>query len=384
MTNTMMNDKIKGLEGIKINEAKREEERQAIFRFRYKVHIEELNRQIPGVDHVREQIRDGFDDWGHLVYAEIDGRIVGTVRLNIGGLAEFPNELARVFRLPHFEQFNPGARNFFLGTKLMVDPEYRKTLVSFRLMLRGYEVMRENRVQFSFSGCNPYLIPMYEQLGYRTMGTGFQDPGYGLVVPIVLLPEDVGHLAAVRSPFLRLARKKENSLAAKTWFSDNFSADRYQVSATTSEQDRWNYVARLTGSPLAKIPLLSGLSDQEAKKFLRISTPFGCGEGQQFIRRGDVCNELNLLLKGAMVCKTLAGRTEHIRPGDIIGDIGLLEQKHHQIDAYAVSDCELLAISRTPFEKLRRTLPGLASKLGLEQSGEEVEDNEKQYRTALG
>lgn len=383
MNNRMAKLVQQDLNRVKVVDASSEEERQAIYQFRYKVHVQELNRKIPGVDHLRKRISDSFDSWGKLVYAELDGRIIGTVRVNVGKTSDFPRELADVFHLDKFQQFEPAAKNLFLGTKLMVDPEYRKTLLPFRLMARGYEIMRENKVQFSFSGCNPYLIPMYEQLGYRTMGTGFQDPGYGLVIPIVLLPEDVEHLAAVRSPFLRMARKMSNSTSSREWFFHNYPRQNFLVNLLTTEQERWEYVAARMGEPLTAIHLLSNLNKEEAGRFLQIATAFGCGQRQQFIRRGDVCNELNILIKGEMDVSE-DGRVFRAGPGSIVGAVGLLGQAHHEVDAVTVSECELLAVSRAPFEKLWRLMPSLYGKLNLKTNYKEVSSDEKEYRAVIG
>lgn len=358
---------------IELIEAHSQKEKQAIYRLRYQVQVEEMGRMIPGANHLRKTITDELDDWSYLLYAEQNGRIVCTVRLTIGLAEDFPNDLTQIFQLKRFQEFAPSSPNLCLGTKLMVVSEFRSTPVMFRLMAMSYKIARNNNVQFSFGGCNPYLIPMYEQLGYRSFTAGFQDPGYGFVVPQVILLEDLQHLIALGSPFLRIARKYPNSSAAREWLQVNVpEVFAVPVSVVTDAQDKWGYVTRRVGNLSDIAPILHRLTMEESRQFLQIAAPFECNKGQEFIRTGDVCNELNLLIAGEMRVSDDAGRSWLAGPGDAVGALGLFDQTHHKVDATAVSDCEILAISRFAFEKLLRSQPDLAEKLcfGSRQTGE--------------
>ncbi|HWR06936.1 cyclic nucleotide-binding domain-containing protein [Sporomusa sp.] len=356
-------------ENIKILDAYTEEEKQAIYHFRYQIHIKEMNRIIPSTDHFRKVIIDELDSWSQLAYAKLsDGRIIGTVRATFGKASDFPTELARTFQLNRFQNFNPNSKNICFGTKMMVDPLYRKTPVFFRLLARCYEFLREHNIQFNLSGCNPYLLPMYEQLGYQSFAAGFQDPGYGFVVPILLMPEDIEHLIAIRSPYLRIAKKYTNSTAARDWYLTNFpEASRFPVNLFTSDQARWDFVTQHVGDPLSGLDVLVNLNEAEAKGLLRIATPVECRQDSEFIRQGDVCNELNLLIAGKMRITDQTGYVHYAKAGNAFGTVGLFAQTHHQFDATAVTDCEILTISRFSFEKLQRSWPEIGTKLRLNQ-----------------
>ncbi len=351
-------------EQINIADARTEKEKQAIYRFRYHGQIEEMKRSIPYADHRRRRIVDMLDAWSYLAYAELEGSIIGTIRITIGKIGDFPSELIKVLQMDRFRGFDSSCENVGLVTKLFVESRYRKTPISYRLMARGYEILRTHNVQFVFSGCNAYLIPMYEQLGFRQIGPGFQDPGYGFVVPILFLSEDIDHLSAVHSPFLRIVRKMGNSAKAREWLLVNFSeAASFPVGLLINEQERWEYVTTHIGDPVLALPILQKLNHNEARKFLHTGTTFQCGMGQDFIRRGDVCNELNFLIAGEMKVTGARSRSWRAVSGDIVGSVGLLGQTHHKIDATAVADCHILAISRFSFEKLLRAQPDLAEKL---------------------
>lgn len=358
-------------EHVQIKDAVTEQERQAIYQFRYTVQVEEMKRCIPGADHVKKCISEEMDSWSHLAYAELNGQIVGTARAVIGSAKDFPADLVQIFQLKRYQEFDPTRKTICFATKLMVDPRLRKTPLSFRLMAKVYELSRQHNVQFSFSGSNPYLIPMYEQLGYRQIAPGFQDPGYGFIVPTLLLTEDIDHLKAVKSPYLRLARKLTNSPAAKQWLASNLpEAFRYPVGILTSRQDHWNTIKQLVGDPVANLKVLRDLTDEEAGQLLKIGTLIECSREHYFIRRGDVCNEVNILLAGQM--NALDGQALPIKPGDICGDIGILDQTHHHNDVIAAEHSVILVLSRTPFEKLCRSFPEIPGKLHFINQNREV------------
>jgi hypothetical protein len=360
---------VSNCEGAKVFEAYTEEEREAIYHFRYQVHVSEMGRNLPGIDHFRQRITDDLDAWSDLGYAALEnGRIVGTVRVTSGMASNFPEDLSRVLQLERFQQFNPNNKMLCVGTKTMVDPLFHGTPVFYKLMAKGYEYYRKHNIQFNLGGCNPYLLPMYEQLGYRRFTSGFQDQGYGFIVPILFMPEDIEHLTAIRSPYLRIARKYPNSPAARDWYLTNFpEASRYPVNLFTSEQARWDFVTQHVGDPLSGLDVLVNLNEAEAKGLLRIATPVECRQDSEFIRQGDVCNELNLLIAGKMRITDQTGYVHYAKAGNAFGTVGLFAQTHHQFDATAVTDCEILTISRFSFEKLQRSWPEIGTKLRLNQ-----------------
>jgi GNAT superfamily N-acetyltransferase len=357
---------------VKIIDAHTEKERQAIYRFRYQIQIEEMKRHIPNADHKRKRIFDQLDPWSCLAYAEANGRIVGTVRAVIGRPDEFPGELAEVFQLNCYREFAPSKRNICFATKLMVDPQFRKTPLSYRLMSKAYEFARMHNAQFSFSGSNPYLIPMYEQLGYRQIAPGFQDPGYGFIVPTLLLTEDIDYLKSVHSPYLRIARKLPNSPAAKQWLHDNIPGIfKYPVGLLTSEQAKKDYIENLIGYSPTKLSIFHNLSEAENLQLFHISTIVECESKHEYIRKGDICNELNVLIAGEMIIIDNLGGVYKATPGDILGDAGHMEQTHHQVDAVATDHSVILVLSRFQIEKLLRSQPGLSNKLNLELKNKE-------------
>ena len=67
-------------------------EREAIYRFRYRIYVEELHRELGGVDHEKRMVTDAEDDkaYSHHFYAGSIDDIEGSVRLRVWAPGEMP------------------------------------------------------------------------------------------------------------------------------------------------------------------------------------------------------------------------------------------------------------------------------------------------------
>ncbi len=63
---------------------------ERIYRFRYAVHVDELGKGGPAIDHARRRMYEPADDRATHFYAEEDGRIVGCARVNAGADGRCP------------------------------------------------------------------------------------------------------------------------------------------------------------------------------------------------------------------------------------------------------------------------------------------------------
>jgi GNAT superfamily N-acetyltransferase len=201
--------------------AQTEEERQAIYRFRYRVYVEELGKSPPSADHANKILKEELDDTAVLLYAAEDGEIVGTLRNNFDVPEGLPERLQRVLELKRFGvAFAPGALSY--TSRLMVAAERRHTSVMRRLVQAIYRMTRDRGVRLSFLHAPPSLVPLYEHLGFRRYTHAFKDEVAGQQVPMVIVVRDVEQLAKVRSPFYPIARETPNDPAAREWLFRNF------------------------------------------------------------------------------------------------------------------------------------------------------------------
>lgn len=356
-------------ESIQIGIAVTDAEKEKIFHLRYEIYIEEMKRQPNLANHRSKQLFDEIDHWAILLYAKIGSEYIGTMRVNIGEIDDFPADLSKVLLMDRFRQFcnSSGHPLVAFSSKLMVSQKYRNSAALHLLSAKGYELYCNHHVQFNFGGCNFYLLRLYEQIGCRRFGRSFEDPGYGLLHPFILLVDDLDHLKAVRSPFVRKARKRHglNNFATE-WFLKEFpEAARTTNSQLVTEKELWaiiNNHFKDLGSPGYNIPLLQGLSKEEASLFLhRCGVVVQCHPGDRIITRGLISEELNILLSGKLlVSSNPLHEKSLVVPGQHFGAIGLSGPIIQGVDIEAATPTAIVVIARQYFRKFSVAHPEIA------------------------
>ena len=207
-----------------IRVAQTDDERRAIYEFRYRIYIEEMGKPYSHADHALKQLRDDLDDQATLLYATRNGEITGTLRINWGEDVSAFKAFAQSCALAKFRHFPSASLSFC--SRLMVDPARRSSALAAALSTAAYLKGRDRNTQFNFMHCAPRLLSFFERMGFRQYTQSFRDPEIGSQVPLVLVVEDVEHLRITRSPFLDRALERLNSSYAARWFHNQFSVNR--------------------------------------------------------------------------------------------------------------------------------------------------------------
>lgn len=343
-------------QSIKIGIAETDEEKSEIYRLRYRIYIEEMQRDPISTDHQNKMLFDKMDSWAHLIYAKVGKEYIGTMRINMGTIDQFPQDMIKVLSLDKVRNFFNGRENQLIGssTKLMVSQQYRNSAALHLLTAKGYELYCNHHVRFNFGGCNFYLLRLYELMGCRRFGKNFVDPGYGILTPIVWIIDDVDHLKAVRSPFLRIARKyKEFNNSSAEWFLKEFPEVSQMInSQLVTEKQLWEFYCSRLEVPQKAISALRGLAPIEASDFLyRCGVVVKCHEGDQILTRGMASEALYILLAGQLAVVDQLGARKVVQNGEHFGANGLFGVAIQQSDVEATSYAEIVVISRQYFKK---------------------------------
>lgn len=351
---------------IKIGVASSKAEKECIYQLRYQVYVEEMGKEPPtSVNHEKKEIVDDLDDWSILLYAKAGSELIGTLRVTMGTIDCFSPVLQKLFFMKQFaKNFIGGDQRQALSTKMAVIPEYRCSQTAYLLLSKGYEIYRDEQLQFIFGGCSPSLLPLYERLGFQRLPHNFVDPGYGLIIPLILISEDIEHLRLVKSPLLRIARKRFNNLEASKWFSQEFPHTAKVVNSQLISKDAlWEYVGNRLGQyPLLAIQQLKGLSEEQAKDVLHMGTIFHCAPGDYIVNRGEIAREWYILLSGRVKVRSGVLISERV-PGESFGKPGLIAPQVQVEDIYAITQLEVMVISQQSFEKMRRFHADIAAKV---------------------
>lgn len=355
---------------IKIGIAVSPEEKKEIYHFRYKTYIQEMCKQIDNVDHINKLLYDDLDEWAFLLYAKIHSEIIATIRINIGTLADYPKKLVKFLSLDTF--LNSNAKNYnrkiTYAAKLMVSPSHRSSPALYLLIAKCYEFSCSNGIEFGFSACNPHLLRLYEQIGWHRYSKNFFDPGYGLLIPIVMLGADIEHFRTIRSPLFRIARKRKDvNTEELEWFYEKYIRNYLMInSQLITEEGLWSILCKnLNCPPTESITLLRELTEAEAKKFLHsCGSLISCDTGDIITTQGDISYSYNVLISGKLKSLTFHHPiTEYTLPGQHFGVNGLTEHNKNIESIVAVTSTHILVLSGMAFPRFFHSQPDIAHKV---------------------
>jgi predicted GNAT family N-acyltransferase len=333
------------------------EEKQKNYRFRYQVYVEEMCKKPKAANHVDRTLTDSLDETGILLYATYEDEIIATLRRNFLDTTDLPGTIPQKLSIADF--IHPQSQ-LSISTRLMIAPEWRRSTTVGAIVAEAYKQGRERDLQFDFVHCAPWLVPFYENLGYRRYTQHFLDADAGLQIPMILVMEDIEHLRRVRSPFYRLARKQENSSDARNWFLVHFPQQaQFFNHSTHSVEDIWKFwQTRL--HPEQPISLFEGIGDETVAQLLKGSTVHPVNAGDTILQMGDIGNALFLTLNGTIKVNYFAGTTcvsGELEPFQTFGEAALCTALPSPEQAVAKTDAQLLIIPKPTIMKVMKTSP---------------------------
>lgn len=115
---------------------------------------------------------------------------------------------------------------------------------------------------------------------------------------------------------------------------------------------------------LRKVPLFSSLSDDDLDRLCEIVTQVHLPAGEMLFSEGEMGDKAYVIKEGQIeIVKSSGGRTVRLavrQPGDVIGEMSLLEAAPRMASGIARTDSELLAISHRQLDHLLNTSPSAA------------------------
>lgn len=185
-----------------------------LFRFRYAVYVEEMNRKQHYALHDRRMIIDPLDELGRQLVAYSEGRIVGCIRVNCladGGLCDYSDFYGLSALSPAEQEIS------CIMTRLMIDPHFRRTKLPLNLLTRIYVHGLNWGMRYSFMDCNSHLVDYFALYGCRKLAVKHHDE-YGEVTVMMMDLHDGAMHDRSGSPLAaayRAWRSKSQPLAAE-------------------------------------------------------------------------------------------------------------------------------------------------------------------------
>jgi CRP/FNR family cyclic AMP-dependent transcriptional regulator len=111
---------------------------------------------------------------------------------------------------------------------------------------------------------------------------------------------------------------------------------------------------------LTAIPVFSDLSPQEANRLAAFATETSAAAGETLIKEGDFSVELLAIEEGTADVIHSGQRIASLGPGDLIGEMGLLERRPRSADVIASSPMRLIKLTHW---EIRRMSPDTVNRI---------------------
>ena len=130
----------------------------------------------------------------------------------------------------------------------------------------------------------------------------------------------------------------------------------------------WNVVGLKLEGDITTTALLRDFSKWEARKVIMLGTIETYASGQHVIQRGEESDgSMYLVLSGGLRASVTESGRERVlsrmHPGDLFGEVALIDTKPRSADVIAENDTEILRLSSADLERLRSRFPSTGAKL---------------------
>ena len=103
---------------------------------------------------------------------------------------------------------------------------------------------------------------------------------------------------------------------------------------------------------LTAIPIFSELSPEEARRLATFATETSVAEGQILMKEGDYSVELIAIEEGTADVLQGGRKIASLHPGDLIGEMGLLERQPRNADVIASSPMRLFRLTHWEIRRM--------------------------------
>ena len=337
-------------------------QREAIYRFRYQVYVEELKRDYPEADHERKWLRDDDDERDYTVnlYMGPLDRIVGVVRLLVWPPGQVPADYGQQFSMEIF----PGIEDLVTSEigRLMVKPSARGKTVFPSLINAMYDHLVARECQLSFLYCVPGLVKHYRRnLGARPYGGRLIQAGSSVGIPMVVIVSDSDYLARCGAVFSDLsktyfdvARKPRLDVSR---FSGVLEGDAVPIKL--DQEAVWSQFQHQLLAGDSSVPtFLSSLSPDAVRELTTSGFILDLSAGDVVARSGTEEREVYVILKGLFEVIDQGQRLAILEKGDLFGEIAFFtEAGQRSASVRAMSGGQVLVLRRNFLKELTRSDP---------------------------
>jgi predicted GNAT family N-acyltransferase len=341
------------------------EELDSIYRFRYKVYVEELGREIGGVDHSKRMVFDDEDekDYTHHFYTGTSGAINGVVRICAWDPGKIPDKYSKKLSLDLFK--NIAEYSTAEISRLMIRHSMRGMLILPALMRAACTSLAvEKKTELVFCYCRPGLVPYYKKLGARNYPGKMIEEPEGMEVPLIVILPDLAHFKSVGSPLTPIIKKYAGSYKRKSSdLADIYRIlDRGKINVETDTSVIWETLQHVYVDAQHKShSILDTLPKKVIKEMAAKGFIMDIAADTLVLREGHVEQEMYIILEGTFEAYSGDQRFEVMGSGDLFGEVAFFrEGGRRTASVRALTKGKLMCLRRHFIEELAKKDPTLA------------------------
>lgn len=338
------------LDDVEIHVASTTEEREAVFRFRYEVYVDELGRYRAVADHQRRQLADPEDDRSWLVYASAGGEVVASLRVTWGGQGFSRRHIDQYQLAPFLTELRPEV--MAVGERTTVSPRWRGTDLFSALGAPTSALCAAHDVRIVFGACEPHLLSFYAR-HQRPHGTrNINSPEAGLLIPLVSFPQGPEALLEFGSDD-RLPACVRDAL-------EGTGTVRSPLLLGDHAYGQW--VRAALGAIESSV--FDGLDEDDLARVIERSNVVTCQAGDRLLRAGGSARNVFVVLDGALAVSRAGEPVGSIGPGEIAGEMAYLLRQPRAFDVDVLRDAtQVLSLSERTLARLDTDAPTAAARL---------------------
>jgi hypothetical protein len=335
------------------------EEKEAVYRFRYSVYVEEMGRYQNTADHTNRRLVEPEDDHSLIFFATDGADVVATARLTWGRVG-FSERQIRQYSLQPFLDELPVER-MAVGERAMVEPQRRGSGLLDDLREHAQGLVEDDDIRIVFGACEPHLLSLYLGMGHRTYADkNINSAEAGYLIPLVEFPKGADSLiglgdasnepAGVPSCVGRVLSSEGGAVLSPMLMEPN---------------EYWGEVNdALRELEHQGIGAFDGFTEDEVQRCLSRSNIIECDAGDRVLKKGGVARNIFVVLDGTLEVRDGDRVVGVLSRGEVFGEIAFLLERPRGLDVYAATDrARVLSLSEGTLRKMIADDAVVAAKL---------------------
>jgi len=343
---------------FEIAEARTDEEKEEVYRFRYSVYVEEMGRYQGSADHEGRRLVEPEDETSWIFSAKEGDDVVGTARLSWGEHGFSERQVDEYSLAPFLDQVPH--RHLAIGERVMVTPRLRGTGLVDDLLACRHDTAVAHDVRIQFSACEPHLLSLYLGQGRRTYAArNINSPEAGYLIPLVVFPQGTDVLVGLDE---RTASHEVPECVAQILAGGGGAV----LSPLMGGEGDYTEHLRSTFHEIEglEISAFHSFTDDEVERCLARSNVIECAAGDHVLKKGGVARNLFVLLAGTLEVRDEERVVAVLTTGDVFGEMAFLLERPRTLDAFAASETvRILSLSEHTLRKMIDDDPVVAAKL---------------------